>query len=102
LVGNIAGKPDTLPPVQDTLVMEIHLMERIVGSDKMQKVKKIEHNESLMLNVGTTVTVGKTTSVRKDSVEVKLLRPVASRSGDRVAVSRQIERWSLIGYGILQ
>ena len=102
MVGNVVGKPGTLPPVLDTMVVEIHLLERLVGSEEMQKVKKIEHHESLMLNAGTSVTVGDVTSVRKDSIELTLRRPVAGRPGDRIAISRQIERWSLIGYGKLQ
>jgi len=102
LVGNVAGKPNTLPPVLDNIVLEIRLLERVVGSEKMQEVKKIEHGETLMLNAGTAVTVGEVTSVRKDSIELQLRRPIAGRVEDRVAVSRQIERWSLIGYGRIQ
>jgi len=102
MVGNLVGKPGTLPPAQDSMVLDVHLLERLVSSAKMQKIKKIEHNESLMLNAGTTITVGDVTSVRNNTIELTLRRPVATRTGDRVAISRQIERWSLIGYGVSQ
>jgi len=103
MVGNVAGKPGTLPPVLDTLILEARLLERAVGTADMKKVEKIRVRENLMLNVGTAATVGTVTSVRGDEIEVVLRRPVCAEEGARVAISRQISgRWRLIGYGIIK
>jgi len=103
LVGNIAGKPDTLPPVHDVLRIEVYLMERAVGTEDLKKVEEIKKNETLMLNVGTAVTVGIVTEAVKDEAEIQLRRPVCAEEGERVAISRNIGgRWRLIGHGVIK
>lgn len=103
LVGNIAGKPDTLPPVHGVLRIEVYLMERAVGTEDLKKVEEIKKNETLMLNVGTAVTVGIVTEAVKDEAEIQLRRPVCAEEGERVAISRNIGgRWRLIGHGIIK
>lgn len=103
LVGQVAGKPDELPPVLNSFVMQIRLLDRVVGVTDESEVEPIHTSEPLMLNVGTATTVGVVSSAREDgSVEVKLRRPVCSGVGDRVAVSRRVgARWRLIGVGII-
>jgi translation initiation factor 2 subunit 3 len=103
LVGKIAGKPGTLPPVAGSFSMETHLLERVVGSIEEQKVENIKTNEPLMLNVGTSTTVGLVTSARKDSCDVNLKIPLCIETGQRVAISRRFAgKWRLIGFGIVQ
>ena len=103
MVGNIAGKPDTLPPVHDVLRIEVYLMERAVGTEDQKKVEEIKKNETLMLNVGTAVTVGIVTEAVKDEAEIQLRRPVCAEEGERVAISRNIGgRWRLIGHGVIK
>jgi translation initiation factor 2 subunit 3 len=102
LIGRMAGKPGTLPPVLTSITMDVHLLERVVGSREERKVEKIKTNELLMLNIGTLGTVGIVTSGRDDSVEIKLKYPAVAEKGQRVAIGRKIEnRWRLIGYGII-
>ncbi|MEM1798280.1 MAG: hypothetical protein QXX87_03565, partial [Candidatus Jordarchaeales archaeon] len=77
--------------------------ERVVGSEELAKVENVHVNESLMLNVGSAVTVGTISSVRGDEVEIKLRRPVCAEDGQRVAVSRIVSgRWRLIGWGLIR
>lgn len=103
LIGNVVGAPGTLPPVRDDLFIELHLMERVVGSEELSKVEDVRVNESLMLNVGSAVTVGTVSWVRSGEIEVKLRRPVCAEDGQRVAVSRMVSgRWRLIGWGIIR
>ncbi len=103
LIGRMAGKPDTLPPVLNDITMEVHLLERVVGSREELKVEKIRTNELLMLNIGTLATVGIVTSGRGDTVEIKLKYPAVAEKGQRVAIGRKImNRWRLIGYGIIE
>jgi translation initiation factor 2 subunit 3 len=102
LVGQVAGKPDTLPPTRSKFLMKVRLLERVVGSADELVIEPIHSNEPLMLNVGTATTVGVATSVRKDIVEVKLKRPVCADFEDNVAISRRVgARWRLIGSGII-
>jgi translation initiation factor 2 subunit 3 len=60
-------------------------------------------NETLLLHVGAAITVGKVASIRKDTVLIKLTRPVCAQTASRVALSRKIAgRWRLIGYGTIR
>ncbi|MDF1557074.1 MAG: translation initiation factor IF-2 subunit gamma [ANME-2 cluster archaeon] len=103
LVGQVAGEPGKLPPTRDRFVMEVRLLERVVGSADELVIDPIHSNEPLMLNIGTATTVGVVTSARKKEVEVKLKRPVCADDGDPVAISRRVgARWRLIGSGIIK
>jgi translation initiation factor 2 subunit 3 len=101
LTGNIAGKPDMLPPTLSELTMETHILEQAVGTKELTKIEEVSMNETLLLHVGAAITVGKIASVTKDAVMAKLTRPVCAQAGSRVAISRKIAgRWRLIGYGL--
>jgi len=103
LVGQVAGVPDQVPPVWNTFIMEIRLLERVVGVSDESEVEPIHTSEPLMLNVGTATTVGIVSSARDGGlVEVQLRRPICASIGDNVAVSRRIgARWRLIGVGTI-
>jgi translation initiation factor 2 subunit 3 len=100
LVGSLAGRPGTLPPVLEDLRLEYELFENVVGSREREKVAQIAKGEKLLLNVGTAKTMGEVTDVKKGEMETKLSIPVCAKPGDRVAISRRISgRWRLIGVG---
>lgn len=102
LVGAVVGKPEGLPPVVDELHLDIHLMERVVGTAQELEIKPLVTGEPLMVNVGTATTVGTVVSARGDKADVKLKLPVCANVGARAAISRRIAgRWRLIGYGIV-
>jgi translation initiation factor 2 subunit 3 len=102
LVGNIAGAPGSLPPVFEQIALETHLFEEAIGTSGLTKVDKIRVGETLVLNVGTAVTVAIVNESRGDHVRVTLKRPICTQTGSRVALSRRIaDRWRLIGYGLL-
>ncbi|KAF5084005.1 translation initiation factor IF-2 subunit gamma [Methanobacterium aggregans] len=103
LSGSVAGKPGTLPPIIHGFTMKTHLLERVVGTKEERDVDPIKSSEPLMINIGTTTTIGVVTSARKKEVEVKLKLPVCAEEGQRVALSRRVgARWRLIGYGIIK
>ncbi len=103
LIGNIVGKVDQLPPTMTELVLETHVLERAVGTKELAKIEGVSMNEVMLLHVGAAITTGKVTSVRKDSVQIKITRPVCAYPGSRVALSRKIAgRWRLIGYGMIK
>lgn len=101
LSGSVAGQPGTLPEIMHELRMDVHLLERVVGTKEEREVEPIKAKEPLMINVGTTTTIGVvTTAGNKAKVTLKL--PVAAEEGQRVALSRRVgARWRLIGYGII-
>ncbi len=102
LNGNLVGKPETLPPIRMDLALDINLFERAVGTKEQVEIKRVNVGESLLLDVGTSISVGTIASVRGEISELKLSRPVCVEQSSRVAISRKIAgRWRLIGYGIV-
>jgi len=102
LIGNVLGRPGKLPPTRFDLTLEMSLFKRAVGTKELVEVKRINVGETLLLDVGTAITVGTVTRAG-DTVELKLARPVCAEEGSRVAISRKIAgRWRLIGYGIIK
>jgi translation initiation factor 2 subunit 3 len=98
LAGNVLGLKGELPEVTKTVEIEAELMESLVGADGEQ-IDNVKEHEPLMLNVGTTKTVGTVTQAGKH-VRLNLKMPVCVEEDDRVAISRQVgSRWRLIGHG---
>ena len=103
LLGRVVGPPGSLPPVLNKLSVEVHLLERVVGTAEDLKVEEIKTSEPLMMSVGTATTVGVVTSARENLADMSLKIPVAAEPGQRVAVSRRIGgKWRLIGYGVIR
>jgi translation initiation factor 2 subunit 3 len=102
LIGNVVGKPGTLPPVLESVSAEIHLFDRAVGTQDQVKVEALRENEQLVVNVGTSVSIGVVKLARGGRVDIDLRRPICAEKGARVAINRRIhERWRLVGYGVL-
>lgn len=102
LSGSVAGEVDTLADVLNSFKMEAHLLDRVVGTKEERDVAPIKLKEPLMINCGTTTTIGVVTSTKNNETEVNLKLPVCAKKGDRVALSRRVgARWRLIGYGII-
>ena len=103
LTGNMIGKPDQLPPTRFEITLATTLLKRAIGTKELTQVKNIIKDERLLLDVGTTITVGTVTTSKKDSATLKLARPICADNGARAAISRKIAgRWRLIGYGIIE
>ena len=103
LVGRVLGHPGKLPKTVDRIVMQVHLLERVVGAEDESAVEPIKIKEPLMLNAGTATTVGMVLKSANDQVEAVLKLPVPVVPNQRIAVSRRVGgRWRLIGYGILK
>lgn len=102
LIGSVVGKPGTLPDIVDSITLETHLMDYLVGLKLETKVEKIRTSEVLMLNIGTATTVGIVTSPQGNKVEMNLKMAVCAAPGQRVAISRRVgNKFRLIGYGII-
>jgi translation initiation factor 2 subunit 3 len=73
-----------------------------VGTKELVQVEKLQVRETFLLDVGTSITSGTVNSIKGNTITFTLGRPVCTREGSRVAISRKIaSRWRLIGYGII-
>jgi len=102
LVGQCVGKPGSLPAIWNELRIEFHLLERVVGVANEVEVPAMKVGEHVMLSAGTTITTGEVKRVTKETIDVKLGRPICAEEGSRVAIGRKISaRWHLIGAGVI-
>ena len=103
LTGNLMGKPDLLPPTRTEITLETTLLQRAIGTKELVQVDNIIKDDRLLLDVGTTITVGTVLTSKKNEATLKLSRPICAENGARAAISRKIAgRWRLIGYGIIK
>ncbi|MBS3096050.1 translation initiation factor IF-2 subunit gamma [Candidatus Woesearchaeota archaeon] len=100
LTGSVVGLPGKLPKVWNELVLDVHLLQRVVGTKDELTVEPIKMAEALMLNVNSAATVGIVIELRKNKIKCRLKLPVCADAGQRVTISRRIgNRFRLIGYG---
>jgi translation initiation factor 2 subunit 3 len=100
LAGNVVGYPGKLPEVREEITLDVHLFSALLGREK-EPVKPLIKGESMMLSVGSAITVGLTENPKKGEFKLKL--PVCVDAGAKVAISRRIgARWHLIGYGVIK
>lgn len=100
LTGALVGMPNKLPKVWNELVLDVHLLQRVVGTKEELNVEPIKMGEALMLNVNSAATVGIVVELRKNKIKCRLKLPVCADPGSRVTISRRIgNRFRLIGYG---
>jgi translation initiation factor 2 subunit 3 len=102
LTGRLVGTPGTLPPTTQKVRLKATLLDRVLGSKGDLKVEKVRTSEMIQVTVGTTISQGKVTSARGDEIELQLSRAVTVFPGSRVAISRRLNAWRLIGYGLVE
>lgn len=106
LVGQVLGAVGQLPEIYTQIEISFFLLRRLLGvratDAKATRVKKLEKNEMLMVNIGSTSTGGRITAVKADLCKLKLIAPVCTAKGEKIALSRRINKhWRLIGwYGL--
>ncbi|KAH8822789.1 hypothetical protein DL96DRAFT_1619264 [Flagelloscypha sp. PMI_526] len=104
LVGQVLGAVGKLPEIYTELEISLFLLRRLLGvktEDKKQtKVSKLAKNELLLINIGSTSTGGRVLSVKGDLAKIQLTSPACTEVGEKVALSRRIEKhWRLVGWG---
>lgn len=74
-----------------------------VTSASMSQVTKLSKGEVLMLNIGSMCTGARVLAVKHDLAKLQLTSPVCTKEGEKVALSRRVEKhWRLIGWGQIQ
>jgi translation initiation factor 2 subunit 3 len=67
------------------------------------QVTKMAKGEVLMLNIGSMCTGACVIAVKHDLAKLQLTSPVCTKEGEKVALSRRVEKhWRLIGWGQIQ
>jgi translation initiation factor 2 subunit 3 len=101
LIGDVAGHPGTLGEILNEVELEVHLLDRVIGTEDQIKVHDLKHNERLLIVVGTQKTAGIVTKILKNTYIIKLTPPICPPEDFIFAISRIINRrYRLIGYGI--
>ncbi len=102
LTGSLVGLPGKLPKIWNELFLNVHLLQRAVGTKDELNVEPIKMSEILMLNVNSAATVGTVIELKKNKIRCRLKLPVCADINSRVTISRRIgNRFRLIGYGEL-
>jgi len=104
LVGQVLGEPGALPDIFTEIEINFFLLSRLLGvkstAGKQHRVRKLTVGEVLMVNIGSTSTGGRVKAVQADLAKVVLLQPVCTSEGEKIALSRRVEKhWRLIGWG---
>jgi len=106
LVGQVLGHPDKLPNIFYEIEVKYYLLRRLLGvktegDAKAGKVSKLKKSEVLMVNIGSTAAGGRIVGIKEgDTAKITLTNPVCTQEGDKVALSRRIDKhWRLIGWG---
>ena len=93
------------PDVFTELEVNFFLLRRLLGvrtaeGEKRGKVSKLAKAEVLMLNIGSCCTGARVVAVKGDLAKLQLTSPVCTKEGEKVALSRRVEKhWRLIGWG---
>ncbi|KAI3511379.1 hypothetical protein L1887_18532 [Cichorium endivia] len=108
LVGQVLGEVGSLPDVYVELEVNFFLLRRLLGvktrgTERQGKVSKLSKGEILMLNIGSMSTGARVLAVKNDLAKLQLTSPVCTGRGEKIALSRRVERhWRLIGWGQIQ
>jgi translation initiation factor 2 subunit 3 len=108
LVGQVLGDVASLPDIFSELEISFFLLRRLLGvkqegdkkNAKGEKIKKLTKGEILMVNIGSTSTGARILQVKGDLAKVVLTSPVCTSEGEKLALSRRVDKhWRLIGWG---
>jgi translation initiation factor 2 subunit 3 len=105
LVGQVLGLRGQLPGVFTEVEISFYLLRRLLGvktqeGGKQAKVQKLQKQEILMVNIGSTASGGKVLAVKGDLAKILLTQPVCTEEGEKIALSRRVDKhWRLIGWG---
>merc|ERR1711924_422342 len=82
------GLKGRLPDVFIEVEISFYLLRRLLGvktseGAKQAKVQKLQKQEILMVNIGSTATGGKVLAVKADLAKILLTQPVCTTEGER-------------------
>lgn len=107
LVGQVVGAKGHLPSIYTDIEINYLLLRRLLGvktdGSKKAKVRNLEPNEVLMVNIGSTATGARVVAVKADMARLQLTSPACTEINEKIALSRRIEKhWRLIGWATIK
>ncbi len=100
LSGCLASVPDNLPEITENIKIKFELFEKVVGTEKHEKIDPIKSQELILLSINTSITVGQVIKTKNNRAEMKLRIPIVPLKGENVGIARNIDgHWRLIGFG---
>ena len=105
LSGQVMARDGELPPIWESLKLELELLEAMISSDAGEKetIMPLQNNEMLMINSATATSVGTVSSIKGNQTTLGLRLPICAKTGSRITLSRRVgSRWRLIGHGTIK
>ncbi|MFZ5955435.1 MAG: translation initiation factor IF-2 subunit gamma [Nanoarchaeota archaeon] len=100
LSGCIASTTGNLPEITSDINIKYELFNEVLGTAKHEQVEGLKLNESLMLSINTSITVGQIKKLKNNKMEVSLKIPIVPLKGESIGIARNINsHWRLIGFG---
>lgn len=107
LVGQVVGAKGSLPSVFTDIEINYFLLRRLLGvkTDEQRhvKVRKLEVDDVLMVNIGSTATGARVVAVKADMARLTLTSPACTEVNEKIALSRRIDKhFRLIGWATIK
>ncbi|AWU75138.1 eukaryotic translation initiation factor 2 subunit gamma [Pichia kudriavzevii] len=107
LVGQVVGAKGNLPSVFTDIEVNYFLLRRLLGvktdDQKKVKVRNLEVDDVLMVNIGSTATGARVVAVKADMARLTLTSPACTEINEKIALSRRIDKhFRLIGWATIK
>ncbi|GME99014.1 unnamed protein product [[Candida] boidinii] len=107
LVGQVVGAKGHLPSVFTDIEINYFLLRRLLGvktdGQKQAKVRNLEVDDVLMVNIGSTATGARVVAVKADMARLTLTSPACTEVNEKIALSRRIDKhFRLIGWATIK
>lgn len=107
LVGQVVGSKGHLPSVFTDIEINYFLLRRLLGvktdDQKKVKVRNLEVDDVLMVNIGSTATGARVVAVKADMARLTLTSPACTEINEKIALSRRIDKhFRLIGWATIK
>ncbi|VEU23176.1 DEKNAAC104245 [Brettanomyces naardenensis] len=107
LVGQVVGAKGSLPSVFTDIEINYFLLRRLLGvkteGQRQAKVRKLEVDDVLMVNIGSTATGARVVAVKADMARLTLTSPACTEINEKIALSRRIDKhFRLIGWATIK
>lgn len=102
LVGQVLGRPGTLPEVYREMSISYHLFEKLTA-ETPALAKPLGIKEQLLINIGSSSSRIQVTKATEDSASFILATPICAEIGATLSISRKLRgHWRLIGAGTIE
>lgn len=102
LSGCVASSEGKLPEITNKVTIKYSLFKELFGAASKIAIQPLKTQETIMLSLNTSVTVGIITKLAKNQAEVSLRIPIIPFKNNKLGIARNINNhWRLVGYGEL-